>query len=192
MLAVVVTAFTKVTIVLLILRNALGIQQTPPNIVIYSIAIILSALIMQPVLQSSANRVPVDKVGTMTMQELGATASSAAEPFRNFMIDNTSESSRQFFTGIAQKRSKNPDVTAVDFIVLIPAFLMDELTKSFNMGFLIYIPFIAIDFIVGAILIALGMQMMSATAIATPLKILLFVEVQGWERMFDMLLMSYK
>lgn len=192
LLAVVSTAFTKITIVLLIVRNALGIQQTPPNLIIFSIAMILSLNVMQPVTTAALARVPVERLAEMPLAQLTAVATGAAEPFRQFMMDNSATSSRDMFAEHVQRRNPKITILGTEYSVVIPAFLLDELTKAFKTGFLIYIPFIAIDFIVSAVLIALGMQMISATAVATPLKILLFVQVNGWERLFDMLLLSYK
>ncbi|MDB5595540.1 MAG: hrcR [Hyphomicrobiales bacterium] len=192
LLAVVSTAFTKITIVLLIVRNALGIQQTPPNLIIFSIAMILSLNIMQPVTTAALARVPVERLAEMPVAQVTAVATEAAEPFRQFMMDNSAPASREMFAEHVQRRNPKITILGTEYSVVIPAFLLDELTKAFKTGFLIYIPFIAIDFIVSAVLIALGMQMISATAVATPLKILLFVQVNGWERLFDMLLLSYK
>lgn len=192
-IAVIATAFTKITLVLLILRNALGVQQTPPNIIIFSVAIILTLHIMQPVFVASFAQLPVDRLATMPWTEFLEGAKAAAEPFRTFLHLNTESSSRDYFLNQLSKRdTAAAAATATDFAVLAPAFLLDEITKAFTVGFLIYIPFVIIDFAVGAVLIALGMQMMSATAISTPLKILLFVQVEGWFRIVDMLLTSYK
>jgi type III secretion protein R len=192
LLAVVSTAFTKITIVLLIVRNALGIQQTPPNLIIFSIAMILSLNVMQPVTTAALARVPVERLSDMPIAQVTTVATEAAEPFRQFMMDNSASASRDMFAEHVQRRNPKITILGTEYSVVIPAFLLDELTKAFKTGFLIYIPFIAIDFIVSAVLIALGMQMISATAVATPLKILLFVQVNGWERLFDMLLLSYK
>lgn len=190
-LAVVTTAFSKVSVILLIVRNALGIQQTPPNIVLFAVAIVISVVAMQPVLDESVRKIPLDDLGKMSMPEMSEVARHVAEPFRAFMLRNSEPSSRQMIVDTAQRRTQSVRVEENDFSVVIPAFLLDELTKAFELGFTLYIPFIIVDFVVSAVLVGLGLQMMSATTIATPLKILLFVEVSGWTKLFQMLTSSY-
>lgn len=192
LLAVITTSFTNVSIVLLIVRNAIGIQQTPPNMIIFTIAILITLLVMQTTFQASLALIPTDRLQSMGIDELSGTAKSASEPFRQFMLDNSSVKSREAIVAAATRRTGSSEMAQTDYVVVISAFVIDELTRAFSIGFLLYIPFLIIDFVVGAILIALGMQMLSATAIATPLKLLLFVQVDGWKRLFDMFMLGYR
>jgi type III secretion protein R len=192
-LAVATSCFTKITIVLLIVRNALGIQQTPANLVIYSTALILSAYVMTPVLRDvyaiAAEQLP--RASSVAAYERFFAA--AAEPIRGFLKRFADESTRTFFLESQQKiwpGAKNPP-TVDDLAVLVPSFMASELTRAFQIGFLLYLPFVIIDLIVGVIIIALGMQMLSPTVISTPLKLLLFVAVDGWTRLFQGLVLSY-
>jgi type III secretion protein R len=192
LLAVICTAFTKIVIVLLIVRNAIGIQQTPPNIIIFSLAMILSYVVMIDVVNRSIAAMPAQQLTQMSPQELFQAGTTAAEPFRQFMMDNSTDSSRKLFQSIAAKKDPNGNVEAASYSVLVPAFVLDELTRAFRVGFMIYIPFLIIDLVASCILIAIGMQMVSVTSITVPLKILLFVEAQGWERLMEFLLLSYR
>jgi type III secretion protein R len=192
-LAVSVSCFTKIAVVLLIVRNALGIQQTPANIVIYGAALILSVYVMTPVLQE------VYAIAVEQLPRANSVAAFerffavAAEPIRGFLKRFADESTRAFFVEAQQKVWPNartqpgPD----DLSILVPSFLASELTRAFQIGFLLYLPFVIVDLIVGVIIIALGMQMLSPTVISTPLKLLLFVAVDGWTRLFQGLVLSY-
>ena len=191
LLVVVATSFTKVSVVLLILRNAIGIQQTPPNMVIYAIAMVLSFNIMNPVLQKSLAQVGAQEFSFRNIADLQANAEVASGPIKKFLADHSTPASREFFLRNTPKaRAQGP--APADLSVLVPAFLLDELTRAFEIGLMLYLPFLAIDFLVSAVLIAMGMQMMSPPLISTPLKILLFVVVSGWTRLFENLVLSYQ
>lgn len=191
LLVVVATSFTKVSVVLLILRNAIGIQQTPPNMVIYAIAIVLSFNIMNPVLQKSFAQVGAQDFSFRNLTDLQANAEVAAGPIKKFLADHSTPASRDFFLRNTPKAGPQGPAPA-DLSVLVPAFLLDELTRAFEIGLMLYLPFLAIDLLVSAVLIAMGMQMMSPPLISTPLKILLFVGVSGWTRLFENLVLSYQ
>lgn len=192
LIAVICTAFTKIVVLLLIARNAIGIQQTPPNIIIFSLAMVLSYSVMSEVVERSLASIPPDAFVETAPAQLGRVAEKAAEPFRQFMLTNSNARSREMFQSIARKRNAQASDDQTRYAVLIPAFVMDELTKAFRLGFIVYIPFLIIDLVASCILIAIGMQMVSVTNITTPLKILLFVEAQGWERLMEFLLLSYR
>ncbi|MGL4635509.1 MAG: type III secretion system export apparatus subunit SctR [Beijerinckiaceae bacterium] len=192
-LAVAVSSFTLITVVLMIVRNALGIQQTPANLIIYSVALILSAYVMGPVIHD---------ISTIIIEQLPKADSIAAyermyvaaiEPVRGFLKRFVDENSRMFFVEAQARIWPNAKVKPGpdDISILVPAFLASELTKAFQIGFLLYLPFVFIDLVVGVIIIALGMQMLSPTVVSTPLKLLLFVAVEGWTRLFQGLILTY-
>jgi type III secretion protein R len=193
MLAVSVTAFTKISVVLLIVRNALGVQQTPSNTVIYTITTILSIYIMLPVLQDTYASTSNSILRIDNMQELERVIVAGSEPIRGFLIRYADDTSKVFFVEALQKiwpQMRNPPGLN-DITVLVPAFLASELTRAFQIGFLLYLPFVMIDIVISTIVIALGLSQLSPTVISTPLKLLLFVAIDGWTRLFHGLVMSY-
>lgn len=200
--AVMVTAFTKLVVVFSLLRNALGLQQTPPNIVLNGLAIILSAYVMYPValdMLDEAKQAPllseVQVEGAApTMPELMDVAERAREPLRNFLIDHTAASERAFFLKTARRllpEEKRDMIGENDMIVVVPAFTVSELTRAFQIGFVIFLPFLIIDLVVANILQALGMMMLSPTTISLPFKLLLFVLLDGWSKLIHGLVLTY-
>ncbi|WFU04606.1 type III secretion system export apparatus subunit SctR (plasmid) [Rhizobium sp. CB3171] len=193
-IAVIATSFTKISVVLLIVRNAIGIQQTPPNLLIFAIAIVLSAFVMNPVLQSSWQLLLAHSGDFATIGGMADGMVKVTAPLKDFMLKFSDAEVRDFFVQASQKIWANAPVTPIasdDITVLTPSFLVSELTRAFEIGFLIYLPFLMIDFAVSAILVALGMQMMSPTVVSTPLKLLLFVSIDGWRRLLEGLVLSY-
>jgi type III secretion protein R len=192
-LAVAVTSYTKISIVLLVVRNAIGIQQTPPNAIIYTIAILLSFYIMYPVMTDVYVMVSRQNITELDMAGLQRLFVMASEPVRAFLLKFVDESEQQFYIDTLKQIWPNRAAVAQknDFVILIPAFLAEELTRAFQLGFLLYIPFLVVDIVVSAILIALGLQMMSPTIISIPFKLLLFVAIDGWNRLFQGLILSY-
>ena len=195
LLVMMMTSFAKISVVLFIVRNALGIQQTPPNILLYGLALILTVYVMMPVGRDVYSIASDPRANYSTVQGWERTAADAAQPIRGFLLKHTKPRDRQFFTDAAQKvwkdtRQATPQQT--DFVVLIPAFLSAELTRAFEIGFLLYLPFVMIDFAVSAILVAVGMQMMSPTVISTPFKLLLFVAIDGWGLLAQALVSGYR
>jgi type III secretion protein R len=188
------TSFLKISVVAMLLRNALGVQQIPPNIAVYSLALILSAYVMAPVGQAIylALHAKPDAMTSLTL--FIDTILQAAEPLRDFMHRNTAPAQLDFFVETVQ-RIWPPDLAGEvgphDFIVLVPAFMISELNAAFMIGFLIYLPFVIIDLIVQSILLALGMMMMSPMTVSLPLKLLLFVMADGWTRLLHSLVLSY-
>jgi type III secretion protein R len=195
--AVMVTSFTKIIVVLSLLRSALGLQQTPPNVVLNGLAIILSFYVMHPVALQVADA--VNKSGTPIAQvndinRLVALVDVGKEPVRNFLVKYTTPKERAFFLRTARAslpEDKRPSITERDFVVLIPAFTVSELTDAFKIGFLIFLPFLVIDMIVSNILMAMGMMMLSPTTISLPFKLLLFVLLDGWARLVHGLVLTY-
>jgi len=196
--AVMVTSFTKIVVVLSLLRNALGLQQTPPNVVINGLAIVLSVYVMFPVILAigdSANLGELDFAEQqLTLDRMVNIFDAGREPLREFLLQHSSESERSFFAESA-KRLLPPEraeqISAQDFIVVIPAFTVSELTTAFQIGFLIFLPFLIIDLIVSNILLALGMMMLSPTTISLPFKLLLFVLIDGWSKLIHGLVLTY-
>ena len=273
--AVMVTSFTKIVVVLSLLRNALGLQQVPPNVVINGLAIVLSIYVMYPVILDTqaaiearkngqpppvpsliakppartapaANPVPPPATSPAAADAEAAAAEAAAragvrgplfanvrdgsedapatptaeqnaaaalpplpekgvarmlalaevgkEPLRGFLIQHSNDAERAFFLKSAQRLlppAKRDSITVNDFLVVVPAFTVSELTAAFQIGFLIFLPFLVIDLVVSNILLALGMMMLSPTTISLPFKLLLFVLIDGWAKLVHGLVLTY-
>jgi type III secretion protein R len=191
---VVTTSFLKIAVVMSLLRNALGVQQMPPNLALYGMALILSAYIMAPVGVNMFERLTAQPETLKNVPALIAGVREGAEPLRDFMVRNSRPEQRDFFVRTAQ-RLWGPELSAGlgqrDFIVLMPAFVVSELTAAFQIGFLLYLPFVVIDLIVSNILLAMGMMMVSPVTISLPLKLFLFVMVDGWSRLIQGLILTY-
>ncbi len=196
--AVMVTSFTKIVVVLSLLRNALGLQQVPPNVVVNGLAIILSIYIMYPVILDSYAAVDAragsQSSGQFDVKRLLDLTESGREPLRQFLVRHSSDSERAFFLRTAQKLlpPEKGAVGAEDFIVVVPAFTVTELTAAFQIGFLIFLPFLVIDLIVSNILLALGMMMLSPTTVSLPFKLMLFVFLSGWAKLVHGLVLTYR
>jgi len=221
--AMVATSYLKIVVVMSLIRNALGIQSIPPNMVINALAMILSLYIMAPVASESWTiakdelakvQQPAASQSSQTPQtsqppqppQTSQTSSAAlifetdavakaAEPFRKFLSDHTAARERAFFVHTAEtlwgKDGKPAVVDHESFYILLPSFCVSELTKAFQIGFLVYLPFIAIDIIVSNILLAMGMMMVSPVTISLPFKLLLFVMVNGWTLLIQGLVRGY-
>ena len=183
------TAFTKVLVVLGLTRNALGLQQTPPNQVLAGLALFLSLFIMGPVL-SAINDAGVQPY--LSGDKSAAVAfSDGIEPLRDFMLDNTDDDELMLLTSVAH-RDLPKDRSAVATTTLVPAFILTELKQAFLIGFIIFIPFLVIDLVVSGALMALGMMMMPPVMVSLPFKLLLFVLVDGWALVIKSLVASYQ
>jgi type III secretion protein R len=197
-----VTSFVKIAVVLSITRQALGTQQAPPTTVITGLAIILTVYVMQPVgleiynrtdqLLQVRNRTFIDKENVDLLLEA---VQLSKDPIKDFLRKNSDEKNRQMFYRVAYRLRAPADrlnLTPDDFVILTPAFVITELTKAFQIGFIIFVPFLVIDMVVSNILMALGMQMLSPTTISLPFKILLFVLVDGWYLITRGLVLGYQ
>ena len=191
--AVMLTSFTKIVVVLSLLRNALGVQQVPPNLVINGLAMVLTIYVMYPVGQQVAGDYADSGVTLESSEDLVTLTNIIREPLRDFLLKHTDESEQEFFASTV--RRMNPDstteITPRDFIVLVPAFTISELTEAFQIGFLIFLPFIIVDLVISNILMALGMMMLSPTIVSLPFKLLLFVVIEGWAKLAHGLVLSY-
>ena len=192
--AVMVTSFTKLVVVMSLIRNALGVQSVPPNMVINGLALILTFFVMNPVLQESFGVFEGKDVVAMPSDDQKGLIKKAAEPFRGFLMKHSGKKERLFFVQAAQKLwppERAADLKEDNLLVLVPAFTVGELTSAFQIGFLLYLPFVAIDLIISNILLAMGMMMVSPTTISLPFKLLLFVLVDGWGRLVHGLVLTY-
>ena len=192
--AVMVTSFTKLVVVLSLLRNALGLQQVPPNVVLNGLALVLSLYVMYPVgTEMAAKLQGVDNYAKDTKNMLAA-ADTAKEPLRDFLYKHSRPVERGFFLKTAQKALK-PDqaakLTEHDFLIVVPAFTVSELSVAFEIGFLIFLPFLVIDLVISNILMAMGMMMLSPTTVSMPFKLLLFVLIDGWVKLTHGLILTY-
>lgn len=176
-LILMMTSFTRIIIVLSILRQALGLQQTPPNQVLVGLSLFLSLFVMQPVL-SQINTQAIEPYGNEQISIEEATVRSATA-LHGFMMSQTRKADLALFADIA-KAPKFAKPADVPFSILLPAFVTSELKTAFQIGFLIFLPFLIIDLIVASALMSLGMMMLSPTIISMPFKLLLFVLVDGW------------
>jgi len=192
--AVMVTSFTKIVVVLNLLRNALGLQQVPPNVVINGLALVLSIYVMYPVGTAMGERVQtMQNIGASTQNMLKA-ADTAKEPLREFLLKHSRPVERAFFLKTAQRTLKPEQVAALserDFLVIVPAFVVGELAVAFEIGFLIFLPFLVIDLVISNILMAMGMMMLSPTTVSMPFKLLLFVLIDGWVKLTHGLILTY-
>lgn len=195
-LAILVSSFIKLVVVMQLTRSALGLQQEPPNMAISGIAIILSIYIMAPVAMETQEIFNDQNIEITDIKNPGfkEALSNSAVPLQNFLLRHSSQTERDFFVDTTKKiwpEKYSRNVEEDNLLVLIPAFMVSELTIAFQVGFLIYLPFIVIDLIVSNILLSLGMIMVSPVIISLPFKLLLFVLVDGWSRLLHGLLMSY-
>ncbi len=176
-LLMMMTSFTRVIIVFAILRQAMGLQQTPSNQILLGLALFLSIFIMMPVLEQ-VNESALQPYLHEDMP-VGAAIEQAEGPFRHFMMSQTREADLELFMNISNTPAVNSK-EEVPFHVLMPAFVTSELKTAFQIGFLLFIPFLVIDLVVASVLMAMGMMMLSPIIISLPFKIMLFILVDGW------------
>ncbi len=196
MVIVTTTSFLKISLVLMVLRNAVGVQQVPPTLAIYGISLALSVFVMAPTVQEIGKRVMSIDVTANTsrttplLEHLGG----ALAPLRDFMIKTSRPEHRELFLASAKKlwpKEVAKEATATDALILVPAHVVSELQAGYEIGFLIYIPFVVIDLLISNLLMALGMQQVSPQTITIPLKLLLFTLVDGWAKLLNALALSY-
>jgi type III secretion protein R len=194
--ALMVTSYTKLVIVFGLLRAALGLQQTPPNMVINGIAIILSVYIMAPIGMEATDMLKGRSFsGKTSTGDVLAVFDAVKTPVKGFLQKHTIERERQFFHKTATSiwpKERAETLSVDDFMVLVPSFMLSELTRAFQIGFIIYLVFIVVDLIVATVLLSLGMSMISPTTISLPFKLLLFVTLDGWSRLVHGLVLSYR
>lgn len=195
MVAVVVTSFLKLTVVLGLLRNAIGVQQVPSNMVINGIAIILSAYIMAPVGMEAMEAMRAKPATSSAPQRFADAFDAAQEPFRQFLKKHAHEAERQFFLRSATAIWPAERAAALkndDLMVLAPAFTLSELSEAFRIGFLLYMAFVVIDLIIANVLLALGLSQLNPTNLSIPFKLLMFVVLDGWSVLVHGMVLSYR
>ena len=186
---VMVTSFTRIVIVLSFLRTAIGLQQTPPNPVMVGLALFLTLFVMGPTLEQ-AYRDGVEPLVAERIDE-GEAMRRATAPLRRFMLEQVREQDVALFVEIARlEPPASPD--AVPLRVLLPAFMISELRRAFEIGFLIFVPFLIIDMVVASVLMAMGMMMLPPVMISLPFKLIFFVLVDGWALVVGSLVQSFR
>jgi len=185
---IMVTAFTRIIIVLSLIRNAIGVPQLPPNQVLLGLGLFLTLFVMAPVWQ----RVQTEAVAPFTSGQIGQQEafSRAEQPIRQFMLRQVREKDLSLFVFLA-KIDQPKTIEDVPTYVVVPAFIISELKTAFQMGFVIFIPFLVIDMVVSTVLMSMGMMMLPPVLISLPFKILLFVMVDGWYLLTRALVLSF-
>ena len=193
-LAVMGTSFVKIVIVFSLLRNALGVQQVPPNMALYGVALILTLYIMAPIGYDIRDFLDANPHLMESTKHYKQLFEGSIKPYQAFLHRNTSETDKTFFLDTARDiwPERHADkVNEESLLVLMPAFTVSQVTEAFKIGFLIYLPFLVIDLIVSNILLAMGMMMVSPMTISLPFKLLLFVVLDGWTTLTHSLVMTY-
>ena len=187
-LLIMTTSFTRIVVVLSFLRTALGTQQAPSNQIILALSLFLTFFIMTPVWQQvDRDAYQPYKAGTLSQEQA---FEKATQPVRKFMLSQTREKDLALFVMLSkQARPKNAD--DIPTLTIVPAFIISELRTAFQIGFLIYIPFIVVDMVVASVLMSMGMMMLPPVMISLPFKILLFVLVDGWGLVISSLVKSF-
>ena len=189
-LLLMMTCFTRIIIVLSFLRNALGLQQSPPNQVLIGLALFITFFIMSPVFgQINESALKPYNEGIIQSEEFIARAS---EPLKEFMLKQTTKQEVEMFKNLSTRSNlENLEPEKLPMDIVVPAFVVSELKRAFTIGFLIFIPFLVIDMIVSSTLMSMGMIMLPPVMISLPFKIMLFVVVDGWSLLIRTLVMTY-
>lgn len=193
--AMMVTSYTKIVVVLGLLRNALGVQQVPPNMVLNGLALIVSAYVMAPVGMDAYEAMMSRGGGAGGIQKMGQAMEAARDPMRRFLEKHAHAREKAFFlksTAAVWPAERARGVRPTDLIILAPAFTLSELTEAFKIGFLIYLAFVVVDLIIANILLALGLSQVTPTQVAIPFKLLLFVVMDGWSTLLHGLILTYR
>ena len=197
------TSFVKIAVVLALVRNAIGTQQVPPNIIVTGLAMILTIYIMVPVgydiYNSTSNIINEGTnqplLSQASVELLGKAAEKGKEPVRAFLLKHTHKKEKQLFYKLALKlrstEEQRKDITEDDFMNLVPAFVISELTEAFQIGFILFLPFLIIDLVIANVLLSLGMFQISPITLSLPFKLLLFVLVDGWHVITKGLILGY-
>ncbi len=185
---VMVTSFTRIVVVLSLLRTAIGIQQSPPNTVVVSLALFLTAFVMGPIFQQAYDAGIKPLIAEEI--ELNEAFELAIKPFQGFMLTHVREKDLSLFVDLAGEEA--PDSPEdISLRVLVPAFMISELKRAFEIGFLLFVPFIVIDMVIASVLMSMGMMMLPPVIISLPFKLIFFVLVDGWHLVAGSLVQSY-
>lgn len=183
------TSFVKITVVLGILRSALGTQQLPPTMVLTGLALILSAYVMAPTAKQAWEAATDESLNDAPLMEI---LHAASEPLTDFLLSHADPDDLGLFMEIAEERHGEEDrITERNLLVAAPAFIVGELREAFRIGFLIFLPFLVVDLVISCVLLALGMHMLAPTTVSLPFKLLLFVATDGWLLLSEALVRSY-
>ncbi len=182
------TSFTRIIVVLSFVRTAVGLQQTPPNNVIIALALFMTFFIMQPTF-NAAYDAGIEPLINNEITEMEA-FEAASEPFKEFMLANTRDKDMAMFYSLAEIDIPET-ISETPLRVLVPAFMISELQRAFEIGFMLFLPFLIIDIVTAAILMSMGMMMLPPVTISLPFKIVFFVIVDGWSLIVGALLQSY-
>ncbi|ATB27858.1 type III secretion system export apparatus subunit SctR [Melittangium boletus] len=189
------TSFSKIAVVLSLARSAMGTQQAPPTIVLTGLAAVLTGHIMAPVMER------MYEAGQVVYQDIGSgerildAAMKVSEPLRSFLVKHGSAEERERLVELARELRPPEDAERVnedELFVVIPAFVLTELKEAFQIGFLVFLPFLVLDMVIANVLLALGMQSLSPSQVSLPFKILLFVAVDGWSLLARGLILGYR
>lgn len=191
-LLVMMTSFTRYVITFSFLRTAMGTQQTPPNVVLIGVALFLTLFTMNPVLST----IKTEAYDPYVAEEIGQEEflDRAQVPLKDFMLRNTETSSINLFCdldGAVERPADEAAAKALPMHVVVPSFMTSELKRAFEIGFLVYIPFMLIDVVVASALMSMGMIMLPPSMISTPFKLLLFIVLNGWELVFSTLVQGF-
>jgi type III secretion protein R len=191
-LMVMFTSFTKISVVLSLTRSALGTQQTPPTVVLTGLSAVLSLVVMNPVAEAMLARVHGERMPVTPGPEMLRVLRSAAEPLRAFLLEHGNPELRAEFAALSRELRGGTEASESDLAVVAPAFVLSELKQAFQIGFLIFLPFLVVDMVVANVLLALGMQSLSPSQVSLPFKVLLFVAVDGWALLARSLVQGYR
>ena len=185
---VMVTSFTRIVVVLSLLRTAIGLQTAPPNAVVVSLALFLTAFVMGPAFQTAYQQAVQPLMsGQIQPQEA---FERGAVPFRGFMLKNVREKDLALFMDLAkEEKPASPDAVALR--ILVPAFMISELRRAFEIGFLLFVPFLVIDLVIASVLMSMGMMMLPPVIVSLPFKLIFFVLVDGWNLIVSSLVQSF-
>ncbi|HZN92685.1 MAG TPA: type III secretion system export apparatus subunit SctR [Myxococcales bacterium] len=189
------TSFSKITVVLSLARSAMGTQQAPPTVILTALAAVLTAHVMAPVAGRMIQAGEAAFAHAESGVELLEAARATAEPLREFLLRHASPEERARFADLARELRPPSEAALVadtDLSVVVPAFALTELAEAFHIGFLVFLPFLVLDMLVANVLLALGMQSLSPTQVSLPFKILLFVAVDGWALLAQGLIHGYR
>ncbi|MDH6146205.1 MULTISPECIES: type III secretion system export apparatus subunit SctR [Paraburkholderia] len=195
--AMVATSYAKIVVVLGLLRNALGVQQVPPNMVLNGIAVLVTAYVMAPLGMQAMQAMQNNRAapGTDTSTLVLNVFDAGKEPFRAFLKKHAHEREKRFFVRSAAAvwpREMAAKVREDDLIVLAPAFTLTEMADAFKIGFLLYIAFVVVDLVIANVLMAMGLNQVQPTNVAIPFKLLLFVAMNGWSTLIHGLVLTYR
>lgn len=188
-IVIMMTSFTRIIIVLSFVRNAMGVQQTPPNMVLVGLALFLTLFIMNPVIQEVNTTAYEPYLEEQITQE--EALEQAQLPLKRFMLRQTERDTLNLFIRMSGEEAVE-NAEDLPITVVIPAFMTNELKRAFTMGFMIFLPFMLVDIIVSCTLMSMGMIMLPPAMISLPFKLLLFVTVNGWELLFTSLVQSFR